>query len=43
LSAKKAPEARKRSAEEERGAVAKRRVILDKQRQRRLGEAENKC
>ncbi|KAK2147620.1 hypothetical protein LSH36_544g05064 [Paralvinella palmiformis] len=32
LSAKKAPEARKRSAEEERGAVAKRKVILDKQR-----------
>ncbi|KAK2167017.1 hypothetical protein LSH36_32g02029 [Paralvinella palmiformis] len=42
LSAKKAPEARKRSAEEERSAVGKRKVILDKQRQKKLGEAEKK-
>ena len=43
LSAKKAPEARKRSAEAERDAVAKKKVILEEQPQKKLADDEKKC
>ena len=42
LSEKKAPEARKQSAEAERDAVAKRKVISEEQRQKKLADAEKK-